>query len=539
MAHPKTACTIPAGSFEAVIFDLDGVITDTASVHAAAWKGMFDDFLSRYAARNGIPFQPFEIETDYRLHVDGKPRFDGLRSFLRSRGIRLREGRAEDPPGVQTVHGLARRKNEDFLKRVREEGVEVYESTVALIHCLKKHGLKTAVISSSKSCALILDSVNLSDLFDVRVDGVDSEILGIPGKPAPQIFLEAARQLQVKPKRAVVIEDAVSGVQAGRAGKFGLVIGIARTGGKEDLLKNGAHVAVEDLSEISVIGESETAEPLPSAIGRFEEISRRVGGKRLAVFLDYDGTLTPIVETPDRAVMHEDMREAVIDLSRQCPLGIISGRDLRDVKDKVKIDSIVYAGSHGFDIAGPEGLQVENTVGEEFLPVLDKAEKELSQNLRSLPGLLVERKKFAIAIHYRLVDPGRVEGIEKVVDEVAARHPELRKAFGKKVFELQPQIDWHKGKALLALLGTLKLDGGEVLPFYIGDDVTDEDAFRALQGRGIGIVVRDQPYETAAAYSLRNPDWETGISPPGGRRPNPKRTRFITPARISPGDTTG
>ncbi len=506
MVHRKTSYTIPTTVFDAVIFDLDGVVTDTASVHAAAWKRMFDDFLSRHAFRNSVPFRPFEIETDYRLYVDGKPRFDGLRSFLRSRGIQLPEGRPEDPPGAETIHGLARRKNEDFLKRVREEGVEVYESTVALIHCLKKYGLKTAVISSSKSCALILDSVNLSDLFDVKVDGVDSEILGIPGKPAPQIFLEAARQLQVKPKRAVVIEDAVSGVQAGRAGKFGLIIGIARSGGNEDLLKNGALVAVEDLSEISVIGESETAEPLPSAIGRFEEISRRVGGKRLAVFLDYDGTLTPIVETPDRAVMHEDMREAVIELSRQCPLGIISGRDLRDVRDKVKIDSIVYAGSHGFDIAGPEGLQAENTVGEEFLPVLDKAEKELSQNLRSLPGLLVERKKFAIAIHYRLVDPGRVEGIEKAVDEVAARHPELRKAFGKKVFELQPQIDWHKGKALLALLGTLKLDGGEVLPFYIGDDVTDEDAFRALQGRGIGIVVRDQPYETAAAYSLRNPD---------------------------------
>ncbi|NWF53752.1 MAG: trehalose-phosphatase [Syntrophaceae bacterium] len=499
-------CAIPAGSFDAVIFDLDGVITDTASVHAAAWKGMFDDFLSRHAARNGIPFQPFEIETDYRLYVDGKPRFDGLRSFLRSRGIRLPEGRAEDPPGAHTVHGLARRKNEDFLKRVREEGVKVYGSAVDLIHSLKKRGLKTAVISSSKSCALILDSVNLSDLFDVRVDGVDSEILGIPGKPAPDIFLEAARQLRVAPERAVVIEDSVSGVLAGRAGKFGLVIGIARTGGKEDLLKNGAHVAVEDLSEISVAGDSEPCEPLPSALEDFERISRRADGKRLAVFLDYDGTLTPIVETPDRAVMHQDMREAVIELSRLCPLGIISGRDLQDVRDKVRIDSIVYAGSHGFDISGPKGLQVENTVGEEFLPVLDRAEKELSEKLASIQGLLVERKKFAIAIHYRLVDPARVEGIERVTDEVAGQNPKLRKAYGKKIFELQPQMDWHKGKALFSLLRALKLDEEDLLPFYLGDDVTDEDAFRALKGRGIGIVVRDQPYETAAAYSLKDPE---------------------------------
>jgi trehalose-phosphatase len=187
-------------------------------------------------------------------------------------------------------------------------------------------------------------------------------------------------------------------------------------------------------------------------------------------------------------------------------VGIISGRDLKDVQDKVGINSIVYAGSHGFDIAGPQGLQVEETVGEEFLPVLDKAEKALSQKLGTLPGLLVERKKFAIAIHYRRVDPAKVEWVEAIVDEVAADQPELRKSYGKKIFEIQPQMDWHKGKALLSLLRTLKLDRQDVLPFYIGDDVTDEDAFRALKGRGIGIVVRDLPYETAAACSLKDPD---------------------------------
>jgi len=506
MVLRKTAYTVLTTGFDAVIFDLDGVVTDTASVHAAAWKMMLDDFLSRYAARQGVPFQPFEIETDYRLYVDGKPRLDGLRSFLGSRGIELPEGRPEDPPGAETIHGLGKRKNAGFLKQIQKHGADAYESTVDLIRSIKKHGLKTAVISSSKSCAMILDSVNLSDLFDVRVDGVDAEILGIPGKPAPDIFLEAARQLKVKPERAVVIEDAISGVQAGRAGKFGLVVGIARTGARETLLANGADVAVEDLSEIGITDGREFVASLPSALDDFGEISHRAKGKRIAIFLDYDGTLTPIVETPARAVMHEDMREVVMELSRHCPVGIISGRDLKDVQDKVRIDSIVYAGSHGFDIAGPRGLQIENTVGEEFLPVLDKAEKELSRKLRSIQGLLVERKRFAIAIHYRLVDPGRVEGVEKLVDEIAAGHPELRKAYGKKIFELQPQMDWHKGKALLALLRTLKLDGGDVLPFYTGDDVTDEDAFRALKGRGIGIVVWDHPYETAAAYSLKNPD---------------------------------
>jgi len=506
MARARATCYVSTADFDAVILDLDGVITDTASVHARAWKRMLDAFLEGHAAREGVAFQPFEIETDYRSYVDGQPRLDGLRNFLKARGIQLPEGGAQDAPGAETIYSLGMIKNAYFLEEIRRKGVKVYASTVDLIRSFKKHGLKTAVVSSSRSCAMILDSANLSDLFDVRVDGVDLELLGIMGKPAPDIFLEAARQLKIKPDRAVVIEDAISGVQAARAGKFGLVIGIARRGDKASLLENGADVVVQDLSEICVTGHLETEEPLPSALDDFEAIYRRAQGKRFAVFLDYDGTLTPIVDTPDKAVMQEEMRAAVIELARHCPVGIISGRDLKDVRDKVQIDSIVYAGSHGFDIAGPRGLQIENTVGEEFLPALDQAEKELARELGSIPGLLVERKKFAIAIHYRLVDPERVEMVEKVVDQVAARYPQLRKTYGKMIFELQPDIDWHKGKALLSLLRTLKLDDENVLPFYIGDDVTDEDAFRALKGQGIGIVVRDEPYETAAAYSLKNPD---------------------------------
>jgi trehalose-phosphatase len=506
MTQQRTNCLVRVNSFDAIIFDLDGVVTDTASVHAAAWKRMFDDFLQRRASQEGVPFQAFDPETDYRTYVDGKPRLEGLRSFLESRGINLPEDGPKGPSGTDTVTGLGKRKNADFLKRVREKGVEAYESTLDLIRSARKRGLKTAVISSSKSCAMILDSINIADLFDVRVDGVDSEKLGIPGKPAPDIFLEAARQLQVKPERTVVIEDALSGVIAGRAGGFGLVVGIARAGGKEELWGSGADVVVEDLSEIRVAGERKAGEPLPSALDDFEGISRQAQGKRMAVFLDYDGTLSPIVETPEQAVMPEETREAVAELSRDCAVGIISGRDLEDVRDKVQIGSIVYAGSHGFDIAGPKGLLVEHTVGEEFLPVLDIAEQELSGKLGATRGVLVERKKFAIAIHYRRVNPENVEGVEAVVDDVAGSHPELRKSYGKMIFELQPRIDWHKGKALLSLLGTLNLDEADVLSLYIGDDVTDEDAFRALKGRGIGIVVWEQPHETAAAYSLKNPD---------------------------------
>ncbi len=505
MVSKKTVYTISKTAFDAVIFDLDGVVTDTATVHAAAWKMMFDEFLSQYADRHKKPFQPFALDTDYLLYIDGKPRFDGVRDFLQSRGIELPEGHSDDLPGIETIQGLGNLKNAYFLKRLDEHGPAVYDTTRNFIHSVKKHGLKTAIISSSKNCAMILDSAKLSDLFDVRVDGVDSEVLGITGKPAPDIFLEAARQLKVNPGRAVVIEDAISGVQAGCAGRFGIVIGVARTGDKVSLLKNGADVAVEDLSEVGITGETEAPKVLPSALDSFEEIAHEARGKRIALFLDYDGTLTPIVETPDKAVMPEDMRETVIRLSRYCTVGIISGRDLEDVKDKVGIDSIFYAGSHGFDISGPEGLEVRNEIGTEYLPVLDLAEKELCAAIGHVNGVLVERKRFAIAVHYRLVDLENVEMVEAAVDKVVAAHPELRKAYGKKIFELQPDIDWHKGKALLTLLRTLNLDGKEVLPVYLGDDVTDEDAFRALQGRGIGIVVWDKPYETAALYSLKNP----------------------------------
>ena len=261
---------------------------------------------------------------------------------------------------------------------------------------------------------------------------------------------------------------------------------------------NGERCAAEEILQ--------TGDPLPSALDGFDAIARKAEGKRIAIFLDYDGTLSPIVETPEQAIMAADMREAVVKLAECTPLGIISGRDLEDVRDKVKIDGIVYAGSHGFDITGPDGLKFENTVGEDFLPALDSAENALSEKIGAIEGLLLERKKFAIAIHYRRVAPENIERIEAAVDETTSDHHDLRKAYGKKIFELQPKADWHKGKALFSLMRTLNLARDDVLLVFIGDDATDEDAFRALQGRGVGIVVREKAYETAAAYSLKDPD---------------------------------
>ncbi|PYJ90775.1 MAG: trehalose-phosphatase [Verrucomicrobia bacterium] len=240
---------------------------------------------------------------------------------------------------------------------------------------------------------------------------------------------------------------------------------------------------------------------IPSALEHVQEIGGRSG--RAAVFLDYDGTLTPIISHPENAWLSDSMRQVLQALAPRAPVAILSGRDLDDVRRRVNVNLIVYAGSHGFDIAGPHGLRRQ--VATEFLPNLRLAEKELREALDQIPAARVERKHFSIAAHYRNVKENDVPEVERAVDAVAVRHPELRRINGKKVYELLPAIDWNKGKAVVWLLETLGLERGNVRPIYIGDDSTDEDAFRALEQSGIGILVSEQSQPTAARYSVKNP----------------------------------
>src|SRR6266571_5191195 len=242
---------------------------------------------------------------------------------------------------------------------------------------------------------------------------------------------------------------------------------------------------------------------LLSALKHVQEIAGRSG--RVAVFLDYDGTLTPIVSQPQDAWLSDSMQQTLRALAARAPVAILSGRDLDDVRRRVNLDGIVYAGSHGFDIAGPRGLRKQ--VATELLPKLDMVEKELHEALDGIPGARVERKHFSIAAHYRNVRENAVPKVERAVGEVTAGHRELRRIDGKKVYELLPAIDWDKGKAVIWLLETLGLESrsGGIRPIYIGDDRTDEDAFRALEERGIGILVSEQSQSTAATYSLKDP----------------------------------
>jgi trehalose-phosphatase len=241
---------------------------------------------------------------------------------------------------------------------------------------------------------------------------------------------------------------------------------------------------------------------LPSALEHVQEIAG-AGDRSLAIFLDYDGTLTPIVGHPEKAFLSDSTLQTLRALAMQAPIAILSGRELEDVRKRVAVDGIVYAGSHGFDIAGPRGLRRQEA--REFLPALDAAEKELREKLAGIAGALIERKRFSIAAHYRNVNEIDFPKLERVVSEVATRHRKLRRIDGKKVYELLPNIDWDKGKAVLWLLEKLGLERPNAHPIYIGDDRTDEDAFRALEQRGTGVLVSEQPRPTAARYGLKNP----------------------------------
>lgn len=237
----------------ACLFDLDGVLTRTADLHAAAWKQTFDAFLRQRAAPGGGSPPPFDAVADYDAYVDGKPRADGVRSFLASRGIELPEGSPADPPSAETVHGLGRRKNELVLELMAQRGVAAYEGSLRFLAAVREAGLRRAVVTSSENAGAVLRAAGLEGVFDVQVDGAVADELALAGKPAPDVFLEAARRLGVEPRRAAVFEDALAGVAAGRAGGFALVVGIDRAGQAAELRARGADLVVADLADLIAV----------------------------------------------------------------------------------------------------------------------------------------------------------------------------------------------------------------------------------------------------------------------------------------------
>jgi alpha,alpha-trehalase len=490
---------------KAAIFDLDGVITDTASTHAKAWKVMFDQYNERRKKEGNEPYTTF-TEEDYIQHVDGKPRYMGVKDFLASRNIDLPFGEPSDPPEKETICGLGNLKNQKFLESIQKEGVEVLEENVIKAKEWKKAGLRLAIVSSSKNCKMILDAVHLSDLFETRIDGIVSAQRNYKGKPAPDIFVEAAKILGVDPEEALIVEDALAGVEAGRNGHFGLVIGIASEDAEEDMKQHGADIVVNTLTDLPLHPVPfQESDALESALQHYSDIHNKYTNHEVFLFLDYDGTLTPIVEDYKAAFLSEEMRDLIRKVAGKCPTAIITGRDLQDIKDLVKLDHLHFAGSHGFEMVGPDGFIHENEEAKKSLKKIAEAADEIKETTSGIKGVRFEKKKFALAVHYRQVAEQEVDQVNKIVYDTIDRYPEIKYGIGKKVIELKPNFNWHKGKSLRILMERMADTPGEKnFIFYIGDDITDEDAFFEILDDGVGILVGDHGQRTFSTYHLKN-----------------------------------
>lgn len=461
------------GAWDAIVLDLDGVLTNTAGLHFRAWKAVFDPLL---AARGAEPFG----REDYLRYVDGRPRLDGAAGFLEGRGIDLPPGEPGAARGEGSVNGLAAAKNERFQRLLEEEGVRVFPDARQRLRAWRARGLKLAVATSSRNGARVLRAAGLEQACDACVDGEDLAREGLPGKPDPDLFLLAARRLGVDPARTVLVEDAVAGVAAGRTGGFGLVVGLRREGDGAELRAAGADLVLRDLRGLGPDGAPRVrpADELPSLLER-PGWQGRLAGRRLAVFLDYDGTLTPIVADPARALLAPGMRQALLALSGRHRTVVVSGRDRQDVAGKVAIPGLIYAGSHGFDIAGP-GVAREHARAQEYLPALERAEGQLEEALSGVGGAQVERKRYALTVHFRNVGQADVPRVAEAA-RAAGEEQGLRVSGGRKIFELQPPVGWDKGQAVLWLRDALELAQPDVTVLYVGDDLTDEDAFLALR----------------------------------------------------------
>jgi len=485
---------------------MDGVITDTAVAHATAWKRLFDAYLESRAHAEKHDLRPFDAGTDYREYVDGKPRYDGVRCFLESRGIDLPFGDPGDAPDRETVCGLGNRKTRYFDDWLRHHKVRVFPGTLEFAKAMRRAGVAIAIFSASRHLRQVLDNAELADLFDASVDGQRMAQLGLPGKPDPAIIRATADAVGAPAARCVVVEDAIAGVQAGHRAAAAWVIGIDREGFAAELHAGGADVVVDDLAECRVDAagtiEVKTARSLGPVWDERGDIAAALGERQAVVLLDYDGTLTPIVADYRKALLQDSMRTTLATLAERHVVAVISGRDLEDVQRLVGLDNLFYSGSHGFELSGPGGWRHVHEGAVDYLADLDRAEARLGSRLEAVPGHAIERKRFSIAVHYRQVAGDRVADVTRAVDDVLADNPRLVKGLGKKVYELKPALEWDKGSAVELLLDKLGRSNAETLAFYIGDDITDEAVFRVLRPPNYSILVVDEDHRTSADFAL-------------------------------------
>jgi alpha,alpha-trehalase len=398
-----------------------------------------------------------------------------------------------------------------FANIIENTKIDCFTSTLHFISCLKNEGVKIAVISSSKNCKRVLNKAGIENLFSVRVDGETTEELGLLGKPEPDIFLQAAKQLKVKPQECLIVEDALAGIKGAKKGGFGLVIAIDRKKIlKNEFINHKADIIVNDLSEIHF---EKFKQSYLYSLQKFtckedysfSFIKNLTVNKKIVIVLDYDGTLTPIVDKPELALLSAPMKQTLEKLSTKYLIYIISGRQLLDIKQKVGINSIYYSGNHGLEFEGPCSNGEKFELGKKHKEQIEKLHLILKRDLQNINGCLVENKKFSLAIHYRLVKQAAcINKIRETIDKILKDFPGLKRIHGKKVFEIRPNINWDKGMALAYFLKKRNLTKNNCFPIYIGDDEADEAAFKAINDYGISIKIADMPQKTNADFFLKN-----------------------------------
>lgn len=381
-----------------------------------------------------------------------------------------------------------------------------FGATVDLARKLQGAGVAVAAYASNPQCRQAMTAAGIDDLFGVCIDGVAAH-RGAADKPDPTVLLEAAHRLGARPQRCVVVETSAAGVAAARVGGFSLVIGIDGPGSTEEFVRRGADVVLDDLADIAVRSGDRRISELPNALGSYGQLIGITSARESMLFLDYDGTLSPIVSDPGEASLVAGAAEALELITKVCPVAVLSGRDLADVSGRVGTPGIWYAGSHGFELTEPDGTYHCNDAAAGFVPILERAAADLRKSLDHIPGVRVEHKRFAVAVHYREVAPELVGEIVSATHQLGGRVG-LRVTGGRMLVELRPDLEWDKGTTLAWIRDRIDPSGCR-MPIYIGDDLTDEDAFDAVHFDGIGIVVghdEDGDRRTAARFSLQSPD---------------------------------
>ena len=480
--------------FDAVILELDGVLLDTASMHRESWAATFNACLAQHASRLAPANRAAASDDDWRI-VRGRPRYDAARVWARARGLALPPGSPADPAGSGSVCGLANLQHRRFFDLVAQHGVAPFDDALAVLRRWRHGGLRLSTVAANGGTDQWLRAAGPGG---AEAAVVDAET-GNTAEGLRDLYAAAVAGQGVKPAKAVSVAASAAGVRAGRALGFGLVVGMDRTADGQELAAAGAHQVVASLRDVRF------GRRVPSLRSRLDVLAENAASRPWLVSLDYDGTLTPIVDDPAAARLSDAMRTTLEQVSRRFRVAVISGRDRSDVAARVGLSNVIYAGSHGFDIAyGDRTMTLPSA--EACLPSLVAARRALAERLKLIAGVFLEHKRFGVAVHYRHVDPSAVDEVRSRVEGIVSRISGIRIQPGKKVFDVQPDVEWHKGRAVQWILQALDCDADPPRVLHMGDDETDEDVFRTLGSTGVGVRVGPEVLETQADYRLAGPD---------------------------------